>query len=495
MPHSTITQRALLAPISRPVVPLLDRYGLANAIACYSPFRKARTAYTGPALRVRRSSDDVELDIGFVDGLLDVPTLLSHCGAGNGFVTTVYDQSGNNNDQVQTTGANQPRVVTSGALVLRHGVATISHDTNSTTMTTTGNVTLSDTGVITAMHSGSGGVLNKVVFRSGISSTTQKGFYLLMSPSNVMRVGIAGASSTFNLWDRTVADQHRRLSGMTADLSLAAGVEVVPINGSNYGTTGWTQVFANNQSGLLEDRTINTGDASHQIFWDCSCVWKRVLSASEVAEASDWFGYANDGASVGDSTVADYSSFLAIPNYLYTDREQCQRHGVAPLAVAGHTIAQQKTVWQAYPQANELKWVIVQIGLNDCNPATATATTVAALQDLVDTIRAAVNSSCKIIMCTMTPAYERWSAVSYDPATAQAKWVAMNEAIMGRGSSPITGVDFRREEHTTLLSKDVSGNAALADAYDSGDHIHENAAGRAIVAQSWRYALERLGLL
>lgn len=93
--------------------PLLDSY---TAAVGYS-LRRLRTAYTGSAVRVRRSSDNAEQDIGFVSGRLDTASLLSFCGAGNGFVTTWYDQVGTNNAG-QGTAADQPQIVSSGSLIV-----------------------------------------------------------------------------------------------------------------------------------------------------------------------------------------------------------------------------------------------------------------------------------------------------------------------------------------------------------------------------------------
>jgi hypothetical protein len=109
---------------------LLDLYP--NAATAYS-LRKLRTAYTGSAVRVRRSSDNTEQDIGFVAGQLDTASLLAFCGAGNGFVTSWYDQSGDARDAAQTTQANQPQIVSSGSLILENGKVSISYDgTNDT---------------------------------------------------------------------------------------------------------------------------------------------------------------------------------------------------------------------------------------------------------------------------------------------------------------------------------------------------------------------------
>jgi hypothetical protein len=97
---------------------LLDVYP--NASIAYS-LRKLRTAYTGNAIRVRRSSDNTETDIGFVSNQLDTAAISTFCGAGNGFVTTWYDQSGNNNNASQATASFQPQIYFSGSFVYRSG--------------------------------------------------------------------------------------------------------------------------------------------------------------------------------------------------------------------------------------------------------------------------------------------------------------------------------------------------------------------------------------
>jgi len=105
---------------------LLDTYP--GAFAAYS-LRKLRTAYTGSAIRVRRSSDNTETDIGFNgSGGLDTTALTTFVGVGNGFVRTWYDQSGNGRNQIQTVNANQPSIVTSGAVLLVNGKPSISQD-------------------------------------------------------------------------------------------------------------------------------------------------------------------------------------------------------------------------------------------------------------------------------------------------------------------------------------------------------------------------------
>jgi len=95
---------------------LLDIYP--NAAAAYS-LRKLTNAYTGSAIKVRRT-DLQELDIGFTStGDLDTAALLAFTGTGaldNGFVTTWYDQSGNGVNALQTSAISQPQIVISGSL-------------------------------------------------------------------------------------------------------------------------------------------------------------------------------------------------------------------------------------------------------------------------------------------------------------------------------------------------------------------------------------------
>jgi hypothetical protein len=93
---------------------LLDDYP--NAAAAYS-LRKLDKDYTGNAIRVRRSNDNTEQDIGFTSaGDLDTASLKTFVGANSGFVTTWYDQSGNARNATQATAANQPRVVNAGTV-------------------------------------------------------------------------------------------------------------------------------------------------------------------------------------------------------------------------------------------------------------------------------------------------------------------------------------------------------------------------------------------
>ena len=113
-------------------VGLLDTYP--NAAAAYS-VRKLRAAYTGSAIRVRRSSDNAEQNIGFTAlGNLDTTALTTFCSGTNGFVTTWYDQSGNGRNATQSTAGNQPKIVNAGSvLVDSNGKPRVQGNQSSTT--------------------------------------------------------------------------------------------------------------------------------------------------------------------------------------------------------------------------------------------------------------------------------------------------------------------------------------------------------------------------
>ena len=113
----------LLASSQQQAAPLLlDVYP--GAARAYS-LRKLRSAYTGNSIRIRRSSDNAEIDVGFVNNYLDTTTISTFCGVGNGFIRIWYDQSGNSINIDQGLNNLQPQIYFSGSFVLRSGKISI----------------------------------------------------------------------------------------------------------------------------------------------------------------------------------------------------------------------------------------------------------------------------------------------------------------------------------------------------------------------------------
>ena len=109
-----------------------------GAAFAISAARRLRADYTGDLIRVRRASDSAEQDIGFDgDGLLDTSALATFCAGTDGFVVRWYDQSGNGNDAVQATTANQPKVYDSVTGVeLENGKPALDFDSSDNFTTT-----------------------------------------------------------------------------------------------------------------------------------------------------------------------------------------------------------------------------------------------------------------------------------------------------------------------------------------------------------------------
>lgn len=81
---------------------------------CVLSIRKKYSTATN-AIRVRRSSDNAEQDIGFTGDALDTTSLATFVGANSGFVVTIYDQAGNGEDATNATAAQQPMIVNAGS--------------------------------------------------------------------------------------------------------------------------------------------------------------------------------------------------------------------------------------------------------------------------------------------------------------------------------------------------------------------------------------------
>jgi hypothetical protein len=162
---------------------LLDLYP--SAAVAYS-LRKLRNAYTGSAIRVRRSSDNTEQDIGFVGNDLDTTALTTFVGAGNGFVVTWYDQSGNANNATQTTQANQPQIVSSGSLILENGKVSVNYDgTNDNLISSAYNFGETSYSSFVVSKSGGLNLQGRAIYSIKTIGTSQNGYLHLLLRNNI----------------------------------------------------------------------------------------------------------------------------------------------------------------------------------------------------------------------------------------------------------------------------------------------------------------------
>ena len=159
---------------------LLDDYP--NASVAYS-LRKLRTAYTGSAIRVRRSNDNAEQDIGFIGNELDTTSLTNFVGANNGFVTRWYDQSGNANNSTQVTATVQPQIVSSGIILTNNSKPSIFLDNQDS-------LTFTSLTPITTFTVAKIDTLNYAIHYVLFNSVTPKGYFYGGTFTGVNGLGI-----------------------------------------------------------------------------------------------------------------------------------------------------------------------------------------------------------------------------------------------------------------------------------------------------------------
>lgn len=116
--------------------------GFTGAMDAFTPpwraysLRRLLSLYSGPLVRVRRSSDDTTADIGYtLAGALDTAALLDFVGSGSGFVTRWYDQSGGGSHLEQGTLSAQPSIVTAGTVNMLDGMPAVTFDGTSDWLT------------------------------------------------------------------------------------------------------------------------------------------------------------------------------------------------------------------------------------------------------------------------------------------------------------------------------------------------------------------------
>jgi hypothetical protein len=173
------------------VVRILDSH---PAFLAYS-VRLLSSTYLGPCLRIRRSSDNAEQDIYFVNGWVDTAAILSFCGAGSGFVVTWYDQTGNGRHATQSTAGDQPQICSSGAILLENGIVTLVKQDVNTCLTWTD-------------------------------------FTPYAQPSSYFGVGIAGSNGTF--YDGVQVGTSQRLFNQLNNLQMWSGAPILS-TGTDYG--------------------------------------------------------------------------------------------------------------------------------------------------------------------------------------------------------------------------------------------------------------------
>ena len=225
-------------------VPLELLTAYPGATAGYS-VRKLSTTYTGAAIRVRRSSDNTESDIGFdSNGNLDETALTTFVGANNGFVTKWYDQGGNSRDFSQTTASNQPRIISSGTIDKANNIASIffgqSNDINMTiSVANEAAFDFTNTYSIYICAKPANQTGDQVIFGKGTNLIGSTGYYVVIrevSGVGYMVINNSTTSPNFNV--------------LIFNSSINLGCYGLNLSSGN-GTTSFNETISNNYTGLI----------------------------------------------------------------------------------------------------------------------------------------------------------------------------------------------------------------------------------------------------
>lgn len=194
---------------------------------------------------------------------------------------------------------------------------------------------------------------------------------------------------------------------------------------------------------------------------------------------------------LGDSTVSGYAAstthLISTANRVYLESERSTKAGWGVLAVPSDTSAGQQAKFAAHAWSSQgtVQAVIIQSGINE-RAGTATAS-IAALQSLVNAVRAALPSA--VVLVAETTPIGRASSGFYIPWQTD-----HNAAIRGVGPTPITNVHGRISGHWAILD-DGAGSLKDEYYYSDGLGLHENNPGREVVAAAYRDALALVGLI
>lgn len=252
---------------------LLDTY--TGASVGYSMY-KLRSAYTGKCLKVRRSSDNTESDIDFVNNFLDTATLKTFVGTtanDSGFVSKWYDQSGNASDAVQATAGNQPRIIKSGVidggakarmrthLGVRMFLVTGSGGANSTFQSYIVTKVINSTLWVNFSY-GTNGAYFTYAAQSGSSNTSLNG--LFTSPSLYANNSLFSGTTRGNVYTTINGDKILNINGDAS--GWGAGVSIYGYNDATVqpeSYTGeviiWNSDQSSNRTGIFSNQNTRWG--------------------------------------------------------------------------------------------------------------------------------------------------------------------------------------------------------------------------------------------
>jgi len=229
---------------------LVDTY---SPTAAYS-LRKLSSSATN-AIRVRRSSDNAEQDIGFSGNDLDTASLSSFVSSDSAYIVTWYDQAGSFN-LTQSTAANQPRIVNAGTIETKNSLPTAYFDGSNDRLISS--VTVIGSSLSTSYFSVSAPFATETVGTVHSHSTASTNCLRTYCDSRTatyrnMGIGVSGTQFYIDLSAPRVDTNQRVLSSFVDASKNMSGFD----NGATGGTNTYTGTSTS--ASLFQLGSISTG--------------------------------------------------------------------------------------------------------------------------------------------------------------------------------------------------------------------------------------------
>jgi hypothetical protein len=248
-----------------------------GAAAAYS-LRQLSSGYAGPVVTVRRSSDNVE--DSFTAKEVSDGTLAAWVGSGNnGLVKTWHDQSGKQNNMTAPD-AEQPTIVSSGALVTADGANAIAWSSGKRMSTSAGtDFAYGTSGFFVSSVVRKTSAADQAIFNQAVAGTN----YFVFYETSTNALAFLGGSSGGGTGPATVAGSAplselrvssvRRLGASDMQLLVNGAVLATATNSTDFSNTTYKPTIgaythlANslNWVGQISEIVVYKGDVENQL--------------------------------------------------------------------------------------------------------------------------------------------------------------------------------------------------------------------------------------
>lgn len=242
------------------------------------PYLLQGSYYGQPLIRIRRESDNAEIDITHDNnGYINESAITAHCTGTNGRVVQVYDQFGTNH-MVQTTQASQPLIFSSSTgLVKENGIVVINN--NAVTGQNLFVANSQTSGVYNFLHNGTQAVYSVLAVSKSVNSVAQ---ILANASTSATTTGLLFAFGSS--WAGRVQVSNGTAivitNNTTANFVPATKTNVMAIVNrvNNASATLRTRYYANNFVGALNNATNapTTNNPTFNLTWGGSAVYPHL---------------------------------------------------------------------------------------------------------------------------------------------------------------------------------------------------------------------------